>query len=156
MKVVSILVVDVTLVGGIPVGSPVSRVRIHQHERIPAVRETRIPHIHDRKHADAEEVLAAEIEIVAVLRDVVAAVASALCPATMVGGPVPAPVLLPGSVSLPTALPCPSTLLLPRLRYCPGALRLLLLLTALLRRLLLCLLSTLLQWLLSRLLTTLL
>ncbi len=35
-----------------------------------------------------------------------------------------APVLLPGSVSLPTAWLYPSTLLLPCLRYCPGALRL--------------------------------
>ena len=73
--------------------------------------------------------LAAEIEIEAVLRNVVIPVASALCPATMVGNPVLGSVLaflLPGSVSLPAAPTYPSTLLLPRLRYLAGALRLLL------------------------------
>ena len=98
--------------------------------------------------------LAAEIEIEAVLRDVVTAVASALGPVAMVGGPVLAPVLLPGSVSLPAARLYPSTLLLPRLRYRPGALRLLL--SALLRWWLLGLLRTLWRRLLSCLLSTLL
>jgi len=70
-------------------------------------------------------VLPAEVQIEAVLRDVVAAVTSTLRPGAMVGAPVSRTALLKGVVSLPAALLQPSPLLLPGLRLLPAALRLL-------------------------------
>ena len=61
--------------------------------------------------------IAAEIEIEAALRDVVTAVAAALLPGAMVGGPPLGAVMLPAIVRLPGAgLLLPSLLLLPRAR----------------------------------------
>jgi hypothetical protein len=85
IKVVSIVVVDVNVIGGIPAFGPVFRPRIKQQERIAAVLETRIPHIHHWARAQAKEVPAAKRDNETVLRDVVAAVASALLPCAMVG-----------------------------------------------------------------------
>jgi hypothetical protein len=103
VKVVSIVVVDVNVIGVIPVVCPVLRVWIHQQERIPAILETRIALINNRSRAEAEEVLASEIEIEAGLRNVITAVASTLRPGAMIGGPVLGPILLPGIVPLPAA-----------------------------------------------------
>jgi hypothetical protein len=103
VEVVSIVVVDVNVIEVIPVIGPVFRPWINQQERKPAVLETRVPQIHNRARAEAEQVLAAEIEAEAVLRDVVTAVASALRPRAMVGGPPLGAILLPGIVPLPAA-----------------------------------------------------
>ena len=97
------MVVDVNIIGVIPVFGPVFRPWINEQERKPAVLETRIPEVHNGARAEAEEVLGAEIETEAVLRDVVTAVASALRPAPMVGRPAPGTTLLPGIVPLPAA-----------------------------------------------------
>jgi hypothetical protein len=103
VKVVAIVVVDVEVVGVIPVVGPVLRPRIKQQERIPAVLETRISQIHHWLRANAEVVLAAEIQIKGVLRDVVTAVASTLRPTPVVGGPALGAILLPRIVPLPSA-----------------------------------------------------
>ena len=84
VEVVSIVVVDVDVIGAIPVFRPVFRIRIDQQERVAAVEEARISHVHNGASSHAEEVLAAETEIEAGLREVVTAVASALLPGAMV------------------------------------------------------------------------
>ena len=61
--------------------------------------------------------LAAEVEIEAGLRDVETAVAAALRPGAMLGGPLSGAALLPGSVRLPGALLLPAALLLPHSRH---------------------------------------
>ena len=76
--------------------------------------------------------MAPEIETEAVLRNVVTAVASALCPGAMLAFPPCGTILLEGTMPLPCALLLPSALLLPRDCLLPGTLRLLLLLRALL------------------------
>jgi hypothetical protein len=53
--------------------------------------------------ANAEGVLGSEIEAEGVLRNVVTAVASALRPGAMVGGPPLGAILLPGIMPLPAA-----------------------------------------------------
>lgn len=108
-----IVVVDINLVVGVPVCVPVSWPWIHQQEREPAVRETRIAHVHIRHPAKPEEMAAAEREAEGRLGDVVTAIASALSPVAMVRGPVLGAVLLKAGMSLPTALLCPALLLLP-------------------------------------------
>ena len=114
VEVVSIVVVDVNVIGAIPVCRPVFRIRIDQQERVPAVPEARISHVHNGAGSHAEEVPAAETEIEGGLRNVVTAVASALLPGAMVGRPVSGAILLPGVLRLPTAaLLYPSPLLLP-------------------------------------------
>src|ERR1039458_2534238 len=114
VEVVSIVVVDVNVIRAIPVFRPVFRIWIDQQERVGALEEARITHVHNGATSHAEEVLAAETEIEAGLRNVVTAVASALLPGAMVGRPVLGAILLPGVFRLPTAaLLYPSPLLLP-------------------------------------------
>ena len=114
VEVVSIVVVDVNVIGAIPVCRPVFRIRVDQQERVAAVPEARISHEHNGAGSHAEEVPAAETEIEGGLRNVVTAVASALLPGAMVGRPVSGAILLPGVLRLPTAaLLYPSPLLLP-------------------------------------------
>src|ERR1019366_9127180 len=114
VEVVSIVVVDVNVIGAIPVCRPVFRIRVDQQERVAAVPEARISHVHNGAGSHAEEVLAAETEIEGGLRNVVTAVASSLLPGAMVGRPVSGAILLPGVLRLPTAaLLYPSPLLLP-------------------------------------------
>ncbi len=60
-----------------------------------------------------EEMLAAEIQAETGLRDIEAAIASALRPGSMVGSPMLGAILLPIVVPLPGALLCPTLLLLP-------------------------------------------
>src|ERR1017187_8608067 len=113
VKVVPIVIIDVKVVGVIPVVGPVFRPWIHQQERKALVLKARIPHVHNRERAHHEEVLAAEIEIEASLRQISAAVAATLLPGAMVGGPVLGATLLPCGVCLPAAaLSRPTTLLL--------------------------------------------
>src|ERR1017187_10156000 len=115
VEVVSIVVVDVNVICAIPVFRPVFRIWIDQQERVAAVEEARISHVHNGAASHAEEVFAAETEIEAGLRNVVTAVASALLPGAVVGRPVLGAILLPGTFRLPTAaLLYPSPLLLPR------------------------------------------
>src|ERR1019366_7356031 len=115
VEVVSIVVVDVEVVGVVPVFRPIFRIRIDQQERVAAVEKARISHVHNGASSHAEEVLAAETEIEGGLRNIVTAVASALLPGAMVGRPVLGAILLPGVFRLPTAaLLYPSPLLLPR------------------------------------------
>ena len=116
MKVVSIIVVDVNVIGVIPVIRPVLGIWIHHQERIPAVFKSRISQVHHGQNADAKGVPAAEIEAEAILRNVVTAVAPALRPGAMVAGPVLRAILSEGRVLLPAAAPLPSPLLLPRMR----------------------------------------
>jgi hypothetical protein len=104
VKVVSIVVVNINVIGVIPVFGPVFRPWINEQERKPTVLETRIPHVHNRARAKAEGMLAAEIQTEAVLRDVVAAITPTLPPGAMVGGPPLGAGLLPGIVPLPAAL----------------------------------------------------
>ena len=61
-----------------------------------------------------EPVLTTEIEAEAVLRNVVAAVASTLRPGSVLAFPLLSAPLLPGTLPLPAALLQPSPLLLPR------------------------------------------
>ena len=103
VKVVAIVVVDIKVIGVIPVVGPIFRPWVKQQERISAVLEARIPQIHDRLRANAEGVLGSEIEAEGVLRNVVTAVASALRPGAMVGGPPLGAILLPGIMPLPAA-----------------------------------------------------
>lgn len=110
---VVIVVVDVNVIVGVPVWVPVPGPWINQQKRKPSVGEARVPHIHTRKPAETEEMSAAEREAEGRLRDIVTAVASALRPVAVVGGPVLGAVLLEGSMSLPTAFLRPALLLLP-------------------------------------------
>ena len=103
VEVIAIVVVDVEVIGVIPVVGPVFRPWINHQERKSAVLKTRISQIHNWLRANAEEVLAAERETESVLRHVVTAVASALSPAPMVGRPALGAILLPGIVPLPRA-----------------------------------------------------
>src|SRR5450631_1381833 len=75
-----IVIVDIKVIGGVPVLRPVCGPRIQEQERSPLILETRITQIHDRRRLEAEVVLRAEVQIESVLRDVIAAVASALRP----------------------------------------------------------------------------
>src|SRR5580700_6734089 len=103
-KVVPVLVVvDVNVIGGVPIVRPGSRPGIHQHEPKAAVREARIPHVHRGKTAHPEPVSTPETDIVGVLRNVVTAIASALGPSTMIAAPIAIATLRPGAVPLPSA-----------------------------------------------------
>jgi hypothetical protein len=103
VKIVSIVVVDVEVIGSIPVVGPVLRPWIQQQERKPAVIETRIPLIDDRYRLQTKGVVKPEIEAEAVLRDVIPPIASALRPGAMFGGPPVGAIRLPGTVPLPAA-----------------------------------------------------
>jgi hypothetical protein len=126
VEVVSVVVIDIDVIGGVPVVCPVFRPGIHEQERISAVRETRIAHVDRRETPDAEPMVTAEIETEAGLRNVVAAIASTLRPAAMIARPASSTILLPGAMPLPGALLRPSALLLPRDGLLPVAERLLL------------------------------
>jgi hypothetical protein len=127
VKIVPVVIVDVNVIGAVPVFCPVFRPGIHKHERKAAVREARIPHIHRGAAVHPEPVLTTEIEAEAVLRNVVAAIASALRPGAMLAFPALSTTLLPSAVALPAALLHPSSLLLPRDCLLLGTARLLLL-----------------------------
>lgn len=123
-KVVAIIVVDVDIVGVVPIFRPVFRPRVNKQEREPSIDETWIPHVDSRPRSDAEEVPAAEIDTELVLGNVVAPIAAALRPCAMVRVPMLCAILCPGSSSLPAPFLCPSLLLLPHPRLFRRALRL--------------------------------
>jgi len=159
VKVVPVVISDVQVIAIEPVLCPGFRPGIHQQERIAAVRKARISHVHRGKGVHPEPAVDSEIQVEAILRDIVTAVASTLSPGAMVALPLLRAILLPCTASLPGALLLPSPLLLPRDCLLLRALRLLLLgvlglllLRLLLGPLLLLLLGPLLLWLLLLLL----
>jgi hypothetical protein len=153
VKVVSIVIDDIDVVGSVPVLRPILWPRIDDHKRLAAVREARVSHVDHGFAAHPEPVVAPEVEIEAGLRNVVTAIASTLRPGAMVALPVLSAISLPGVVPLPAAAVLPSCLRLPRSRLLLRALRLLLLAGLLDRFLLLLLLPSLLdRFLLPRLL----
>jgi hypothetical protein len=138
VKVVPVVVIDVDVIGSVPIVCPVFRPGIHQQEGISAVLETRISHIDRREIPNTEPVFPPEIETEAVLRNVVTAVASSLHPCAMIAFPPLSTILVPCTMLLPAAPLYPSPLLLPRggLLLCTARLLLLRLLGPLLLRLL--------------------
>jgi len=113
IPVIIIIIIDVNVIGGVPVVGPGGWPRVHEHERKAAILEARIPHIHGGDSADAEPVLAAEIETKTIPRNVVAAIAAALPPGAMHVLPLLGAMLLPGVPRLPAASLLPAALLLP-------------------------------------------
>src|ERR1035437_8919214 len=126
-EVVPVVVIDVDVVGGVPVFTPEFRPGIHEHERKAAVRKARIPHVHRGEALHPKPVLTPETEAEGGLRNIVAAIASTLRPSAMIAFPPLSATLLPCTVPLPGALLLPSPLLLPRGCLLPRTLRLLLL-----------------------------
>lgn len=103
VKVVPIVIVDVDVIGIVPVLCPVFRPGIHEQERKAAVREARIPHVDRGAVVNPEPVLTPEMEIEAGLRNVVTAVASTLRPGAMLAFPPLSTILLPCTMFLPAA-----------------------------------------------------
>ena len=126
VQVISAVIGDVQAISVIPVRAPISRIRVHEQERIAAVCESRIPHVERGDTVQAERVLAPKKEVIAGLRNEGTAVTSTLRPSAMVAIPPLTTALLPGAMSLPCAVRSPSLLLLPRGRLLVCALRLLL------------------------------
>lgn len=79
MQVVSVVVIDINVIGFVPVLFPVFRIWIQQQERIAAVRKLWVSHVH-RRAGHPEPVPVSEIETEAVLGNVVAPIASPLVP----------------------------------------------------------------------------
>ena len=127
VKVVPVVIIDVDVIGAVPVFLPVFRPGIQEQERIAAIQEARIPHVHGGAVVQPEIVLTPEGETEGGLRNVVAAVAATLQPVAMLAVPLLSATLLPCAIPLVAALPCPSPLLLPRDCLLPRTLRLLLL-----------------------------
>jgi hypothetical protein len=113
VKVVPAVIIDVKIIGVVPVCCPIFRPGVHEQERKAAVRETRIPLVNNGA-GHPEPVLTSEIEAEAGLRNVVTAIASTLCPGAMIAVPVLSTILLKCAMPLPSALLLPSPLLLPR------------------------------------------
>lgn len=127
VQVVAVVVVDINVVGRVPVLSPRSRPWVQNHERKSAVGKARIPHVHRWQTTHAKPVPVSKREIEACLRNVEPAVAPTLPPIAMVASPILGSPLLPRIMSLPGAVLRPAPLLLPRRCLLPAALRLLLL-----------------------------
>ena len=113
VKVIPVVIVNVKVVGVIPVFCPVFGPRVNQHERKAAVLEAGISHEYRGAAPDAERVCTSKIEAEPVLRDVVTAIAAALPPSTMLALPMLGTILLPGTMALPATLLHPTSLLLP-------------------------------------------
>ena len=135
VKVIAVIIVDVNVIGLIPVFCPVFRPGIHEQERKAAVLEAGISHEYRGAAPDAEPMCASEIDTETVLRDVVTAIAAALGPGAMLVLPMLGTILLPGTMSLPAALLHPTFLLLPGACLLLSTLRRLLRALLLLRRL---------------------
>src|SRR5437764_8103902 len=104
MQVVPIaLIVDIHIVGVIPVLGPELRPWIEQQEGEPGILEARVSQVNHRPCPDAESMRAAEGGVEAVLRNIETAVAAALAPSAMIKGPSLRAILLPGLVPLPGA-----------------------------------------------------
>jgi hypothetical protein len=103
VKVVTIVVIDVEVIGLVPVLCPVFRPGIQEQERRTAVRKARIPHVDRRLILHPERVVTPKIETEGVLRNVVTAITSTLRPGAMVASPVLRTILLPRAMPLPAA-----------------------------------------------------
>jgi hypothetical protein len=88
VEIVSVVIANVYVVGGIPVFGPVSRPRIHHHERITAVLEARVTINNDGLAPDAKPMPQAEIKTKGCLRDVVSAISPTLIPSTVIALPI--------------------------------------------------------------------
>jgi hypothetical protein len=108
-----VIPIDINIVSGIPVVGPFRRPRVEHLEPESAVLEARVSAYDNRTAPDAEVVLRAKVEIEAILRDIVAAIAAALLPGAMLLLPVSRTALLPRGLSLPPSALEPSPLLLP-------------------------------------------
>ena len=84
---VIIVIVNVNVVSFVPIFRPAFWPRVNQHEPKPAVLEARIPPNEDGAAVDAEPVPAAEVELEAVLRNIVTTVAAALISGAMLDLP---------------------------------------------------------------------
>ena len=103
VQVVPIVIVDINVVGGIPVLRPALRPRVDKHERITTVLEARIASNNDGTAMDTKPVPAPKIENETIRGNIVAAIAATLVPGAMVDLPILGAVLLPRTVPLPTA-----------------------------------------------------
>ena len=63
VQVISVVIANIDVVGGIPILRPVSWPRVNHHERIAAVLEARITRNYQRQAVDAKPVSRAEMEI---------------------------------------------------------------------------------------------
>jgi hypothetical protein len=90
VQVVAVVhIVDVDVVVVVPVIPPVRRPWINRTDPITFVLEAWIPtHYQERKALDAEPMIRPEVSPVAVVRNAIAAVATALLPGAMIGLPV--------------------------------------------------------------------
>ena len=92
----AVVVVDVAIVGLIPVGSPELRVRIEEDEPVSGVLEARVSaDVHERQTIDAEEVARAVVEAEVVGGYAVAVVSAALTPGAVLGVPIGSATLTP-------------------------------------------------------------
>src|ERR1035437_6921881 len=95
------VVVDVDIVGLIPVGSPVLGIWIHHAEPIATVLEPRIGADHqERKAVDVEEVVGTVVAAEIAIGNSLAVVPAALLPGTPLGVPVGCAMLLPDTALL--------------------------------------------------------
>ena len=96
-QVISVIdVIDVNVVGFIPVVSPVFWIRLNRAEPIATVLETRRSGHHQEGEAeDAEPMVAAIVGVEVVVRNAVAVVAAALLPGAMLGVEAAGAMLLP-------------------------------------------------------------
>jgi hypothetical protein len=94
----AIVVLDVDIVGLVPVRSPVLWIRINETEPIPTVLETRIPaYLHKGKAVDPEVVTPTVVVLVVGVRNAVAVIAAALLPGAMFVVPALGTTLLPAA-----------------------------------------------------------
>ena len=114
IQIVTIVIAYIDVVGRIPVLAPALRPWIEDEERESAVGEARVAHVDGGTEAHAEPMVVAEVLIVSDLRNVIAAVAAALGPGSMLARPVL------GAIRLPTAIPPPSPGCLPAPLLLPG------------------------------------
>jgi hypothetical protein len=112
-KVIPVVIVNVKVVGTIPVFCPVFGPRVNEHERKATVLEAGISHEYRGPAPDTERVSTSKIEAETVLRDVVTAIAAALSPSAMLVLPMLGAILLPRTMPLPATLLHPTSLLLP-------------------------------------------
>ena len=123
VKVISGVIADIKIVRIEPRWRPVSRPRIHHHERVPSVPKLRITTHDERLAADPKAMTIAEVKPKTGLRNIVTAIPSALTPAAMLTPPIGSAICLEARPSLPAARLLPPALLLPCLRLLCRTLR---------------------------------
>jgi hypothetical protein len=122
VQVISVVIVNIDIVRGVPVVCPILRPGIDEHEPIVAVPEAGISANDDGAVLNAEPVLTPEIEAETTLGNVITAIAAALIPSSVVDLPMRGAILLPGGMFLPSAVLRPTALLLPFCGLLLGAL----------------------------------